>query len=398
MCDCLGFILCVKKRQSFIFSMKGWSIMNFKRCLAFLSSVSTLLLFAGCNKSVEAWKPIGSGNTIQIAVVGDDAFYNDGGTVEAMQLASDDFYAQTGIEINVTYYDDDADYHKAIAYANEIASDGDIAAVIVKEEIDYVDTVADIYEKAGKPFIITNGCYNHTIENGYKYLLADFINAKSAGSIMGQYVMDNGFRRAAFCHSDTEYEEDELKGFQSEISGSSVVLADTVVGPYTQEEFDIAYARWQALKIDVICVSNYYSLNSDLVKMLRLKGSDIQVVSDYVMDTDYDVELNGEYLDGTVIIPLYLTGESTAANDVKERFNSIYGFEMLERAVQSYDLIYMLGNALNSGVTSSSELMDILKSGEGYEGLHGRVTYDKNGALIPSGSDILTFSNDAFRS
>lgn len=372
--------------------------MNFKRCLAFLSLFSTLLLFAGCNKSVEAWRPVGSDNIIQIAVVGDDEFYSDGGTVEAMQLAADDFYSSTGIMLNVRYYDDDADYHKAIAYANEIASDANIAAVIIKEEINYVDTVADIYEKAGKPFIITNGCYNHTIENGYEYLLADFINARSAGSIMGQYVMNNGFRRAAFCHSDTEYEEDELKGFQSEISDSSVVLADTVVGPYTQEEFDIAYSRWLALGIDVVCVSNYYSLNSDLVRMLRLKGSDIQVVSDYVMDTDYDVERNGEYLDGTVIIPLYLTDESAANNDVKDRFSNIYGFEMLERAVQSYDLVYMLGSALTSGVTDSSELMNVLKSEEGYEGLHGQVTYDESGALIPSGSDILIFSNGAFRS
>ena len=124
--------------------------------------------------------------------------------------------------------------------------------------------------------------------------------------------------------------EDELKGFQSEISDSGVALADTVVGPYTQEEFDIAYSRWQVLGIDVVCVSNYYSLNSDLVRMLRLKGSDIQVVSDYVMDTDYDIEQNGEYLDGTVIVPLYLT-DDTAENDIKERYNEKYGFEMTEQ-------------------------------------------------------------------
>ncbi|MGN0630451.1 MAG: ABC transporter substrate-binding protein [Ruminococcus sp.] len=366
--------------------------------LIYLSAVAMLAVCTGCNEAIEVWKPIGSGNTIQIAVVGDDEFYTDGGTVEAMELASSDFYNQTGIEVKVRYYDDDADYHKAIAYANEIALDNDIAAVIIKEEIDFVDTVADIYEAAQKPFIITNGCYNHTIEKDYKYLLVDFINAKSAGSIMGQYVIDNRFQRAVFCHSDTEYEEDELKGFQSKIEDSSVVLTDIVVGPYTQEEFDIAYSRWQALGVDVICVSNYYSLNSDLVRMLRQKGSDIQVVSDYVMDTDYDIERNGKYLDGTVIVPLYLTGESADSAEVKSRFCETYGFEMLERAVQSYDLIYMLSTALNSGISDSSSLMEALKSEEGYEGLHGTVTYDSGGALIPSGDDILTYSDGGFRS
>lgn len=371
--------------------------MNIKKYLMCLSIAAVMAVYTGCNEAIEAWKPIGSGSTIQIAVVGNDEFYTNGGTVEAIQLASNDFYERTGITVDVLYYDDDADYHKAIAYANKIATDSNIAAVIIKEEIDFVDTVADIYEEAQKPFIITNGCYNHTIEKGYEYLLVDFINAKSAGIIMGQYVKNNGFQRAAFCHSDTEYEEDELKGFQAEIEGSSVTLADTVVGPYTQEEFDIAYSRWQTLGVDVVCVSNYYNLNSDLVRMLRQKESDIQVVSDYVMDTDDDIQLNGKYLDGTVIVPLYILSDSDEKSDAAKRFYDTYGFEMTERAVQSYDLIDMLCTALNSGVSDSSGLMSVLKSEEGYEGIYGKVMFDENGALIPSGNDVQVFSDGGFR-
>lgn len=228
-------------------------------------------------------------------------------------------------------------------------------------------------------------------------MLVDFINAKSAGIIMGQYVKNNGFQRAAFCHSDTEYEEDELKGFQAEIEGSSVMLADTVVGPYTQEEFDIAYSRWQTLGVDVVCVSNYYNLNSDLVRMLRQKNSDIQVVSDYVMDTDDDIQLNGKYLDGTVIVPVYILSNSDEKSDAAKRFYDTYGFEMTERAVQSYDLIDMLCTALNSGVYDSSGLMSVLKSEEGYEGIYGKVRFDENGVLIPSSNDVQVFSDGGFR-
>jgi ABC-type branched-subunit amino acid transport system substrate-binding protein len=352
-------------------------------------------MLSGCGEEAAAWKPISDDNVIKIAVVGDDAFYTDNGTVEAIELASKDFYAATGVTITVSYYDDDADYHRAISCANEIAADSDIAAVIVKDEVDYIDTVADIYETAEKPFIITNGCYNHTIDNDYKYLIADFINAKDAGGIMAQYIVNNGFKRAAFCHSDTEYEKDELKGFQSEIKNSSASLVDTIVGPYTQDEFDIAYSRWVSLGVDVVCVSNYYIYNSDIVRMLREKGSDIQVVSDYVMDTDSDISLNGSYLDGTAIVPLYITG--TTENDVESRFASEYGMEMLEGSAQSYDLIMMLGKNLISDVTSSTEFMDKLKSADGYDGIRGKVTYDENGALIPSGDDILIFKDGGFR-
>lgn len=355
-----------------------------------------ILVLVGCGNAAEVWKPVSDDNSITIAVVGDDEFYTGSGVVEAMELASKDFYEATGVNLTVSYYDDDADYHKAISYAEEIAANADIAAVIVKQEIDYIDTVADIYEAAHKPFVITNGCYNHTIDTGYQYLIADFINAKDAGGIMAQYVIDNGFMRAAFCHSDTEYEEDELKGFQSQIENTSVSLADTVVGPYTQDEFDIAYERWTALGIDVVCVSNYYSRNSDLVKMLREKGSDIQVVSDYVMDTDEDISENGSYLDGTVIVPLYITGGTE--NDVETRYSAEYGMEMLEQSAQSYDLIMMLGENLVSDISDVDAFMDKLKSADGYDGIRGKVTYDEKGALISSGDDILIFKDGGFRS
>jgi ABC-type branched-subunit amino acid transport system substrate-binding protein len=135
-------------------------------------------------------------------------------------------------------------------------------------------------------------------------------------------------------------------------------------------------------------------LNSDLVRMLREKGSDIQVVSDYVMDTEDNISANGSYLDGTVIAPLYIAGSTDSG--VEERFSSEYGMDMQENAAQSYDLIMMLGENLNSGITNASELMERLKSADGYDGIRGKVTFDSNGALIPSGDDILVFGNGGF--
>ena len=70
---------------------------------------------------------------------------------------------------------------------------------------------------------------------------------------------------------------------------------------------------------------------------------------------------------------------------------------MTERAVQSYDLIDMLCTALNSGVSDSSGLMSVLKSEEGYEGIYGKVMFDENGALIPSGNDVQVFLDGGFR-
>ncbi|MCM1382460.1 MAG: hypothetical protein NC192_11005, partial [Muribaculaceae bacterium] len=99
-----------------------------KKAAALLGAAAVTSLLAGCGGEAEVWKPMASENTVGIAVVGDDAFYKDGGAVEAMELAAEDFFGEHGVRINVKYYDDDADYHKAIAFAEEIAADADIAA------------------------------------------------------------------------------------------------------------------------------------------------------------------------------------------------------------------------------------------------------------------------------
>ncbi len=366
------------------------------RKIRVLAVILLLLFLAGCGGSEAVWSPLTGEGHIRIAVLGDDDFYLEGGTTEAMELAAEDFRQETGVPIDLVYCDDDADYHKAIAWAKSLAAHPEITAVISKQEIDFIDTVADMLEDAKKPYVVLSGCYNHTIEHGYDYLLADFIHARAAGKIMGRYVTSRGFRRAAFCHSDTEYEEDELKGFQDQVSGTDTVLADTVVGPFTQQEFNVAYARWVALGIDVVCVSNYYVMNSDLVRMLRQEGSDIQVVSDYVMETTEDIEKNGAYMDGTVIVPLYIVGQG-ADDGTQARFQEKYGMEMLEVAIQAYDIVQMLGRAAISEPQTPEDLMAALKSKTGYRGISGTIRFDQSGALLSSESRVLRFSNGGFR-
>lgn len=359
-------------------------------------SIMMLGLLAACGQQEESWSPVSPDNKIRIAIIGDEEYIADNGAMEAMEMASDDFYEKTGVRIETVIFNDNSDYNQGIECAKKIAADESITVVLVKQELDYIDATAEIFDEAGKPFILTNGCYESTIDKSYSYMLVDCINAKAAGSIMGEYVMEHGYQTVAFCHSDTTYEEDELKGFQAEIEGKGACFADTVVGPYSQEEFNQAYTRWLDLGIDVVCISNYDILNSDLVRMLREKGSDIQVVGDYVMDTDEDIEANGKYLDGTAIVAMYINDSNENDQEIMGRFEDIYKMEMSEKAIQSYDITYMLGEELTSGISNAKELIENIKASEGYDGISGTLQFDERGCLIPNGNEVLVFENGTF--
>lgn len=184
-----------------------------------------------------------------------------------------------------------------------------------------------------------------------------------------------------------------IKGFQTEINNTDSRLADTVVGPYTQEEFDMAYSRWQTLGIDAVCISNYDILNSDVVRMLREKNSDIKVISDYVMDTEEDIEKNGKYLDGTAIVAMYISDFNKNDKKITERYFEKYGTEMSESAIQSYDIVNMVGEALMS---ENLSFMEYMKKKDGYKGISGRIAFDERGCLIPNENEVLIFKEGKF--
>ncbi len=357
--------------------------------------VFMILMQIGCKKTEEVWKPV-SEDRIRIAVAGEESYIRSNGVMEAMELASEDFYKKTGTKIDIVIYDDKAEYNQAIICAKEIVADKSISAVLIKQELDFIDATAEIFNQAKLPFILTNGCYERTVNHHYDYMLVNCLNARIAGGIMAKYVTGQNYSKIAFCHSDTEYEEDELKGFQTEIEGSEVRLADTLVGPYTQEEFDIAYERWVDLGIEAVCISNYDILNSDLVRMLREKGSKIAVIGDYVMDTEEDINTNGAYMDDTVIVGMYINDQKEDNQEIIQRFEDTYHMKMSEKAIQSYDTISMLGEQLTSGVTTSLELLKKIKENGSYQGISGTVAFDENGCLIPNGNEILIFQNGRF--
>ncbi len=351
-----------------------------------------LILLTSCNVIEKYEKTINNGDTIKIAIIGDSE-YIDTNDIKAMNLAADNFFSKNNIKIETVIFDDSSDYNKAVECAKDIANDNSISAVIVKQELDYIDTSAEIFNNARKPFIITNGCYEHTIENGYNYMIVDCICAKSAGKIMAAWVTRNNYKNIAFCHSDTEFEEDELKGFQSEINNTDSRLADTVVGPYTQEEFDTAYSRWQILDIDAVCISNYDILNSDIVRMLREKKSDIRVISDYVMDTEDDIEKNGKYLDGTAIVAMYISDFNESNEEITKRYFERYKTEMSESAVQSYDIVNIVGEAF---ISENFSFMEYIKKKDGHKGIYGKITFDEKGRLIPNENGVLVFKEGKF--
>lgn len=356
-------------------------------------------LLGGCAGRVvkTAWTPL-TEQTIKIALMGNEESFNaDPGFLPGIQMAVDEIKKTSNFTVSIITYDDEGYYDKGVGFANEIAADPTIAAVISVQDFEMIDTVASILDAAQKPLIVAGGCYDKTSANHYEYLITDFISANEMGKMLGAYAVQKGLKSVVSSHTDTQFEKDEIKGFQTAISTTGTQFVDMAVGPFTREEFDGIYERWDILNADGVYISVYsYTMGAELIKMLRVVNPEIVIMTDYSLNNAQTLAEYAGYLDKTVIIPLYPVTGSDKLTTFNIAFESKNGFQATPLAAQAYDIIRMLAEPILIGVSDSRALMEKLKAEDGYAGVSGHINFDSAGRLIVGENQYLICEGGKF--
>ncbi|MBO4338227.1 MAG: ABC transporter substrate-binding protein, partial [Lachnospiraceae bacterium] len=147
-----------------------------------------------------------------------DYYHIDDGIDAGLKMAFDALEKKYGQKVEISVVDDDGDYVKGIALAQSLAADPNVDIVMSFQNFESIGPEAPFFEEAGKPFIVTMGCYDEVGETGYKYFIADFMSGKTLGREIGKNLQKSGAKNVALCHSDTVFEQDEIRGLQSRIA------------------------------------------------------------------------------------------------------------------------------------------------------------------------------------
>lgn len=182
------------------------------------------------------------------------------------------------------------------------------------------------------------------------------------------------------------------------MADSDVKIADMLTGPFTDEEFEIAYRRWQTLGIDGIYMSLYdLSLGGDIVKKLRQRGSDIVVMTDYSIDNEDTISENGEYMEGVVYIPFCPLKESDGFDEFVEKCTKRFGEnDYVSYGAQMYDLLMMSADCISKSAESGKSLIDLYKAEEPYKGITGDISFNSKGQLNIEQEQCRIFVNGEF--
>ena len=361
--------------------------MKKKKWLIYVALIIVLII-AGCIFQA-LWKEnkkeqVETEKVLNLVVLDSGDYYHiDDGIDAGLKMAFDSLEERFNLHVNLSVVDDEGDYVKGIALAKSLAADPNVDIVMSFQNFDSIGPEAPFFEEAKKPFIVTMGCYDEVAESGYQYFIADFMSGKTIGREIGKNLQKNGAKNVALCHSDTRFEQDEIRGIQSQISqDDSVRVVHTQTGPFQVSELSELLLRCKQLSVDTV-VANFYNQEDCawLLSMLSESGQDLVLVGDYAIDSPDILRQYGTSLEGVSIIPNYPYTKSPILDEFIAEYEKTTGLEFSSVALQYYDLMAMIGAYWQVTGGRTDQVMKLVKKQDGYESIGGNIRFDANGCL-----------------
>jgi|GEM_PF-947311 len=356
-------------------------------------------IYAGLRIKMKEKQPEAVHEGIAVVILDSGSYYySDEGIDKGMKLAMEELEKESGLKVSVKRVDDDGDYVKGIALAESLAKDPEVDIVISFQNFESIGPEMPFFEEAGKPFIVTMGCYDEVAEQEYDYFVADFLSGKAIGRRIGRYLLENGASNIALCHSDTTFEQDEIRGLQAVVGDDEKTkVVYTQTGPFQDEELAGLLWKCDQLQVDTV-VANFYDQEDCawLLGQLGQKSKGLMLVGDYALDSEGILKEYGSNLENVTIIPSYPYLMTEELAQFINRYEEYAKTGFTTAAVQYYDLFKMLGKYWQKTGNDSQALMKQIKDPAGYRGVSGSIRFDENGCLTVKECPVYECHNGEF--
>ena len=353
---------------------KKWVILLAMLCCMLMVSCGNFRQVSG-EKEIQEYK---------IALLGKESYvYSDQTFINGMEMALEEVKKE-GVTLSYQHMDDGGDYEGGVLAGEALAKDDSVLAVFTFQDFDIIEALAPTFEEAKKPLISVQGCYDTTLQAGYECFISAFTSAGDMGKAMANYCADYGIKRVACSHTGTEFEREEMRGFERQARNTGVDIVDMIQGPNNMTQLKSTYYHWEKLGIDAVYMAHLTYSDTEwmlqMIQYLKEKNPQIKILSDYSLNNDRTLEKYGEVLEGVVIPAPYSVEKSQAEEEFRKQFKKLYKCEASNVAIQGYDLVHIIATLQKEG-TNPKDYPKQLKRTEGFQGITGQICFDEDGRL-----------------
>jgi branched-chain amino acid transport system substrate-binding protein len=340
----------------------------------------------------------GSSKPLVIGIAGPLEKANGRSMKLAAQMAADEINSHGGIggrQVELKFGDDDADPSKAIEVARVFRADPSVVAVVGHVNSAPSLKAAAIYNAEGSDSVPGSPVVEISPASSSPQLTAagDWTfricpTDLEFSPVLARTAAQLGRRRAAILYADDDYGQGVMTTFRDAFvrSGGSVVSTDPYLpqvytSPTTLDPF---ITRAMQRGADALVIGGQAVEGLKIIAAARRMGFTGPILG---ADGLTGVKDGGVVAEGVLVSSAFLPDRrsdkaQTFVRNYRSRFNELPD----HRGAMTYDVLYMLKEAIEKGGAGRSQIRDyVAQIGTGhpaFEGVSGSIKFDRNGDVV----------------
>ncbi|MGD2078833.1 MAG: ABC transporter substrate-binding protein [Chloroflexota bacterium] len=316
-------------------------------------------------------------NAIQMAI---DELNEAGGALDGMEFAYLGADSTGAAEVGQTE-------------AERLIGEGAVALICCFQSA-VTSNVAAISEREGVPLVIDVAVADAILDQGYAYTFRLQPNATSMGVNGARFLKEMAESTGEEVNSvvylfegATGFGESVRAAFVEEAANQGIEVLDEIgYPPFEVTDLTTEMTRINSLGPDVLVVTGYYNDGLLAARNAEEVGLDVKAVYGVAQGT-YDVPQfvadAGDLAECFIDSNYHWDASDPAAQEVRDRFQELYGEEMRTSAVLAYQAMYIIANAVEqSGSADPAAIRDALAETNYADHIlpySGPITFDDTG-------------------
>ena len=298
-----------------------------------------------------------------------------------------------GRKIKIVWKDDEGTIRQGKIVAGELCENPDVVAVIGHVNSSVAISSSVLYNHYGivmlSPMATAPSLTKRAgVDMIFRTIASDTMIAK----VLAEYATNTGFKNRAFIDNIVIYNEDDIygnelaKAFAGFMNNAGIrTVARRVFGMDANNVFfkkDLAHVE-ELYHFDSIFIASINSQAIMIIKEAAKLGIDVQVICAQGVEGNELISRAGDVADGVVYCSTFNpeTKRKKAVDFIK-KFREKFGRNPDDDAVQGYDAVYVLTNAMKNANSSAPTDIATALHKITYDGVAGIISFDKKGDLI----------------
>jgi branched-chain amino acid transport system substrate-binding protein len=297
---------------------------------------------------------------------------------------------KNGDDVKLVVLDDRGDKVEAATAVKRLLDKEGVAVILGEVASSNSMAMAPVAERAHTP-MITHASTNPRVTKGKKYVTRACFIDPFQGSVMANYALDNGMKKAVLVtDAKQDYSVGLSKAFRKAYRAGGGKILKTVLINSGDKDFNAQVSTIKAASPDIIAFTGYYPEAALMVKQARNMGVKAPFIGADGVGFPELVKIAGKASEGFMYTDHFneTAADSPEAKAYVEAFHKKYSKvadSMGALAADAYGMILSAMNqCIDEGKASDDKecINDKLRHTKGYKGVTGVITIDKNGDAV----------------